>query len=179
MLPSSHHPNLTPMGTVPISVIYGFEYPLNGSESRTKTKGESLHTSGENKKINPLPSVASVRKTKGCLSNLQRPQKRTGTGINQQYFPLQMCITKADVWYKWVINWIMLCCSGTTVSLTLRGAEPAPGGGESARKSRGCLTDIKKYRRPNFISAASRHPICRWATSGQYWEHSGINTDKN
>ena len=92
MLPSSHHPNLTPMGTVPISVIYGFEYPLNGSESRTKTRGESLHTSGENKKINPLPSVASVRKTKGCLSNLQRPQKRTGTGINKQYFPLQMCI---------------------------------------------------------------------------------------
>ena len=92
MLPSSHHPNLTPMGTVPISVIYGFEYPLNGSESRTKTRGESLHTSGENKKINPLPSVASVRKTKGCLSNLQRPQKRTATGINQQYFPLKMCI---------------------------------------------------------------------------------------
>ena len=88
MLPSSHHPNLTPMGTVPISVIYGFEYPLNGSESRTKTKGESLHTSGENKKINPLPSVASVRKTKGCLSNLQRPQKKTGTGIHQQYFSL-------------------------------------------------------------------------------------------
>ena len=92
MLPSSHHPNLTPMGTVPISVIYGFEYPLNGSETRTKTRGESLHTSGENKKINPLPSVASVRKTKGCLSNLQRPQKRTATGINQQYFPLKMCI---------------------------------------------------------------------------------------
>ena len=72
----------------------------------------------------------------------------------------------------------MLCCSGTTVSLTLRGAEPAPGVGEIARKSRGCVTDIKKYRRPNFISAASRHPICRWGTSGQYWEHSGINRGK-
>ena len=106
MLPSSYHPNLTPMGTVPISVIYGFEYPLNGSESRTKTRGESLHTSGENKKINPLPSVASVRKTKGCLSNLQRPQKRTATGINQQYFPLKMCINIPRLTYG--INDILL-----------------------------------------------------------------------
>ena len=81
-------------------------------------------------------------------------------------------------WYQGWRVVLMLRCSGTTVSLTLRGAEPAPGGGESARKSRGCVTDIKKYRRPNFISAASRHPICRWGTSGQYWEHSGINTDK-
>ena len=76
MLPSSHHPNLTPMGTVPISVIYGFEYPLNGSETRTKTRGESLHTSGENKKINPLPSVASVRKTKGCLTKILSQYKK-------------------------------------------------------------------------------------------------------
>ena len=124
MLPSSHHPNLTPMGTVPISVIYGFEYPLNGSESRTKTRGESLHTSGENKKINPLPSVASVRKTKGCLSNLQRPQKRTATGINQQYFPLKMCINIQGESKRTGISnqkpaWKAWCCESCLTSLPL------------------------------------------------------------
>ena len=53
----------TPMGTVPISVIYGFEYPCgeiprNAITRRRRTPAE---------KPLPLP-----RKTRGCLSDLRQ-----------------------------------------------------------------------------------------------------------
>ncbi len=41
--------NLTPMGTVPISVIYGFEYSLNGFDQKSITKTKTLFDSEERK----------------------------------------------------------------------------------------------------------------------------------
>lgn len=66
--------NLTPMGTVPISVIYGFEYPLNGFDqgSKSKTRAESLHKSDHKKGFMLEESVNTIKKTRGCLAEIKR-----------------------------------------------------------------------------------------------------------
>merc|ERR1711997_339573 len=62
------------MGTVPISVIYGFEYPLNGFDqgSKSKTRAESLHKSDHKKGFMLEESVNTIKKTRGCLAEIKR-----------------------------------------------------------------------------------------------------------
>ena len=88
--------NLTPMGTVPISVIYGFEYSQK-SITKTKTlldsegrKGfiqrqsainktrECLKETTEPRKnhiIKQTQITGNIMKTKGCLSDIKTYQK--------------------------------------------------------------------------------------------------------
>ena len=73
--------NLTPMGTIPISVIYGFEYPLNGFNPKIKTRERDLKIlvkKKENYSIEKDECVGQsliVRKTKGCLTDLLKYRK--------------------------------------------------------------------------------------------------------
>ena len=58
----------TPMGTVPISVIYGFEYPCEEISRKAITRRRrNPPTPGGDERPLPLP-----RKTKGCLSDLKQ-----------------------------------------------------------------------------------------------------------
>ena len=70
--------NVTPMGAIPISVIYGFEYPLNGSYPQIKTIGKDMNTyCGKNPDISSLLPTGSGsniirKKTKGCLTDIKK-----------------------------------------------------------------------------------------------------------
>ena len=70
--------NVTPMGAIPISVIYGFEYPLNGSYPHIKTIGKNTNKyCCKNLDINfPVPSGSNInvirKKTKGCLTDIKK-----------------------------------------------------------------------------------------------------------
>ena len=52
----------TPMGTVPISVIYGFEYPCEKTNCNTITRRRKAGV-----ERTPLP-----KKTRGCLSDIKQ-----------------------------------------------------------------------------------------------------------
>ena len=73
--------NLTPMGTIPISVIYGFEYPLNGFNPKIKTRERDLKILVKKKenysieKDECFGQSLIVRKTKGCLTDLLKYRK--------------------------------------------------------------------------------------------------------
>ena len=54
----------TPMGTVPISVIYGFEYPCGKTNPNAITSERRLGKAGEG-------MVGLPRKTRGCLSDIK------------------------------------------------------------------------------------------------------------
>ena len=69
----------TPMGTVPISVIYGFEYPCGEIYRNAITKRRRNPASGER----PLPLP---RKTRGCLSDLK--QYRRARLVSGRQVPL-------------------------------------------------------------------------------------------
>ena len=69
--------NLTPMGTVPISVIYGFEYSLNGFDQKKITKTKTLHKSEKKKGI--IPGEIALKKTRGCLEEMKRLRKNSTT----------------------------------------------------------------------------------------------------
>ena len=70
--------NVTPMGAIPISVIYGFEYPLNGSYPQIKTIGKNMNKyCGKNLDIySPVPTGSNIniirKKTKGCLTDIKK-----------------------------------------------------------------------------------------------------------
>ena len=70
--------NVTPMGAIPISVIYGFEYPLNGSYPQIKIIGKDMNTyCGKNPDISSLLPTGSGsniirKKTKGCLTDIKK-----------------------------------------------------------------------------------------------------------
>ena len=98
--------NLTPMGTVPISVIYGYEYSLNEFDQKKITKTNTLHQSEKIKGI--IPGKSAIKKTRGCLEEIKR-----------------------------------LRTISTTKQIT-----------GDMTKTKGCLTDIMKYHRANYI-------ICR------------------
>ena len=61
--------NLTPMGTVPISVIYGFEYSLNGFDQKSITKTKTLLDSEERKGF--IQRQSAINKTRGCLKEIK------------------------------------------------------------------------------------------------------------
>ena len=61
--------NLTPMGTVPISVIYGFEYSLNGFDQKSQTKTKTFLDSEERKGF--IQRQSAINKTRGCLKEIK------------------------------------------------------------------------------------------------------------
>lgn len=75
--------NLTPMGTVPISVIYGFEYSLNGFDQKSITKTKTLLDSEERKGF--IQRQSAINKTRGCLKEIK--------GLRQNHIDKQTQIT--------------------------------------------------------------------------------------
>ena len=57
------------MGTVPISVIYGFEYSLNGFDQKSITKTKTLLDSEERKGF--IQRQSAINKTRGCLKEIK------------------------------------------------------------------------------------------------------------
>ena len=72
---------LTPMGTVPISVIYGFEYPL--IQCKPKSNNNRKLFSGHDNVLQEIVKVGDAidgnikmkRKTKGCLTEIKKYRK--------------------------------------------------------------------------------------------------------
>ena len=88
--------NLTPMGTVPISVIYGFEYSLNGFD-QTNTK--TLHKSEERKEIKPKGSP--TKKTGGCLKEIKALRNKHATNETTGHrFKTKGCLTDINICQK-------------------------------------------------------------------------------
>ena len=110
--------NLTPMGTVPISVIYGFEYPPQFQCAAAKS--------------NQFQCAAGA----AAKSN----NKRQLFSANDK-----------------VVQKIAKVCEYPV---------PMDDNIKMKRKTKGCLTEIKKYRKPNVISS-NGNTIFRVNTSGE------------
>ena len=74
----------TPMGSVPISVIYGFKYPLNqGRKTSTarspvlKMKPKLWPSALAQESAREVSAGTNMKKTRGCLSYLTRQNKPT------------------------------------------------------------------------------------------------------
>ena len=86
--------NLTPMGAVPISVIYGFEYPLNGSNPHIKTSGKDLQRLDQynnifcKKQQEKVQLRTHVRKTNGCLTELKKLRKANFVSTRTKTVPV-------------------------------------------------------------------------------------------
>ena len=72
--------NLTPMGTVPISVIYGFEYPLIQCRGKSNNN-RKLFSDNDNNVVQEMSKVAmddNIKmkwKTQGCLTEIKKYRK--------------------------------------------------------------------------------------------------------
>ena len=93
--------NLTPMGTVPISVIYGFEYSLNGFDQKSITKTKTLLDSEERKGFILGESV--IKKTRGCLKEikgLRQNHTTKQTEITGKMIKTKGCLTDLKTYQK-------------------------------------------------------------------------------
>lgn len=93
--------NLTPMGTVPISVIYGFEYSLNGFDQKSITKTKTLLDSEERKGF--IQRQSAINKTRGCLKEIKGLRQNhidKQTQINGNLMKTKGCLSDIKTYQK-------------------------------------------------------------------------------
>ena len=69
------HNLTTPMGTIPISVIYGFEYPCQNKSSTRRYERSELVQVTSRCRVGESDNLKMKRKSRGCLTEIKKYRK--------------------------------------------------------------------------------------------------------
>ena len=69
------HNLTTPMGTIPISVIYGFEYPCQSKSSTRRHERSELVQVTSSCRVGESDNLKMKHRTRGCLTEIKKYRK--------------------------------------------------------------------------------------------------------